>query len=152
MFLKSVISSLIFFCASFVLANPAPYPVLDGDYRVELTIDGKVFVDFMTLKGKDGAIAIDDFGGDITGTMTVPGMFTSPLTGEGYCTNWGFHCTFDFSIEANENGKTYVVKYTATMGAKDFRAYARGQAPAILTGTAALEDGKVLGTYIATKQ
>lgn len=152
MLLKSLISSVIFFVTSLAMAQTAPPKVLDGDYRVELTIGGKVFIDHMTLQGKEGPITLRDSSGDIVGTMIVPGMFTSPITGSGYCTDWGFTCHLSFSIVANENGKTYKVNYTADVDSHTYRNYQLNKGPLIITGTATLEDGSLLGDYVATKQ
>ncbi|WP_413287578.1 hypothetical protein [Bdellovibrio sp. HCB337] len=153
MFLKSVISSIIFFSASLVLAQSKAPVTLDGDYRLELTIKGKVFVDHLTLKGKNGPIELTDFNGGIIGTMEVPGMFTSPLRGgRGNCNTWNLTCGFYFWIEANENGQTYKVNYTAQMSRKNYQEVERGEGPAVLTGKATFKDGSVLGTFTATKQ
>lgn len=148
---RKTIFALVSLFASTSLAQTPNAVALDGDYKVELTIGDKVFIDHMTLKGKDSPIEITKFQGDITGSMTVPGMFTSPLEGSGYCTKRGFVCRMDFAIEANENGQKYKVKYSLNMGQLNFRKAFRGEG-VVFNGSAYLEDGKLLGHYTATKQ
>lgn len=152
MLIGNLISSVFLLFSSVGMAQATAPKVVDGDYRVELTIGDKVFVDQMTLKGQDRPMALQDFQGEFVGSMTVPGVFTSPLIGSGYCTDRGPVCNLGFSIVANENGQTYQVNYTAVVDANSFNNYRQGLGPLIIRGTATLENGSVLGDYVAIKQ
>lgn len=152
MTLQKSLFTTLFLVASSALAQSTKPVILDGDYRVELKIGSNVFQDQMTLQGKEKPIEIAGFDGDIAGTMTVPGMFTSPLEGIGVCTSQDQTCRLQFTIEANENGGTYKVKYTAVLGPENFTKASGGETPVTLTGAASLEDGTLLGEFVATKQ
>ncbi|WP_374035155.1 hypothetical protein ACES2I_04975 [Bdellovibrio bacteriovorus] len=152
MLLKALVSSAILLFTCHGVSQTITPKVVDGDYRVELTIGDKVFIDQMTLQGKDKPMALQEFQGEFVGTMIVPGSFTSPITGSGYCTYEGPQCDLNFSIVANENGQSYKVNYTAKVDAQNYKKYQSDIGPLIITGIATLEDGSVLGEYTATKQ
>lgn len=152
MTLQTSLFSTLFLVATSAFAQSAKPVILDGDYRVELKIGSNVFQDQMTLKGKEKPIEIAGFEGDLAGTMTVPGMFTSAIEGSGVCTGQDQTCTLQFTIEANENGGTYKVKYTAILSPENFTKASGGEVPVTLTGAASLEDGTLLGEFVATKQ
>lgn len=152
MLFKALVSSAILLFTCHGMSQTITPKVVDGDYRVELTIGDKVFIDEMTLKGKEKPMDLGEFQGEFVGIMIVPGAFTSPITGSGYCTSRDQLCALNFSIVANENGQSYKVNYTAKVDAQNYKKYQSDTGPLIITGTATLEDGSVLGEYTATKQ
>lgn len=147
---KNIIFAVVSLLASGAMAQTPKAVTLDGDYKVELTIGDKVFIDYMTLMGKDSPIEITNFQGDIAGFMTVPGIFTSSLKGSGYCTELSSVCSMHFTIEANENGQKYKVNYSLDLSRTNFRKALSGEG-IVSTGSAYLEDGKFLGYFTATK-
>ncbi len=125
---------------------------LDGNYEVHLKVGDRIFLDQMEIKGKDGEIKLQSFHGSITGTMTVPGNFTSPLSGEGHCSEKDSLCELDFDIDAHEQGQAYKVHYQAKIQGAHYQKVVADEATPVLTGTATLEDGQLLGTFEATRQ
>jgi hypothetical protein len=125
---------------------------LDGKYAVELKIGDRTYLDQMELKGQDRPIQMTFFRGPIIGTMTVPGAFSSPISGEGYCSAWMASCQLDFDIEAHEQGQMYKVHYRAETQMDNYLNVSSQTTFPILTGTATLENGELLGTFVATKQ
>jgi hypothetical protein len=116
---------------------------LEGTYNMQLSIGDKVFNDEMVLSSPTGGPLDTNFGGPISGQITVPGAFTSPLEGTLICHPWNGICGFQFSIVANENGQSYRVYYK---GNYDFFSN-----PAI-TGTASLENNQLLGNFTAKRK
>ena len=122
---------------------------LSGKYVMEIDINGKVFEDNLEMQGVK--IPMSLFGaGKIKGTLTVPDIFSSPLTGTYACSMWVNKCRVNFEILAVENGKEYKVYYDAALEARDFIEVMNGH-PAILTGKARLENGSLLGTFKAVQ-
>lgn len=127
-------------------------PVLDGKYLMELKIGDRVFIDHMDLQGQEGSIHLQAFNGGITGTITVPGIFTAHLNGQGNCSESSSSCELNFVINAHEGGKYYKVFYHAKLTNEDYLRALSRKAPPVLTGTASLEDGQLLGPFEAIKQ
>ena len=129
-----------------------PNTPLDGRFEMTITIGEKTYVDFLNLNGKDAPIRMSSFGGQIIGSITVPGNFESPLQGQGRCTLWGSFCEFQFEIVAHENGIDFKVIYKADFARSDYIRFLNGEVHQVsLTGTAYLENGNVLGTFKAIR-
>jgi len=79
----------------------------EGIYRLRATIGDHVFSDIFTY---EGCIAPRE----VKGSVTVPGVFTSPLE-DGKCSyNWnGEHVWFN--IKVRENGQEYDVSYSLSI-------------------------------------
>ncbi|AZZ36072.1 hypothetical protein CIK05_04455 [Bdellovibrio sp. qaytius] len=125
---------------------------LDGQYEMQLDINGTVFKDIMVLQGKDQPMTLNNFKGPLAGTIEVTGMFKSSLEGVGSCNLDNSTCAFDFFIIANENTQSFKVIYKMQLEQNDFTKLINGETKQIrLTGTAYLEDGSELGKFVATK-
>jgi hypothetical protein len=129
----------------------AAEPSLDGKYTINMKIGNHSFVDEMEIQGQPGPILLKSYGGDITGNLTVPGAFTSGLTGNAKCTMWGGFCELQFQIMANEQNQSYRVYYQATLPLKNYNDSLVHGKPVVLSGSAYLEDGKLLGQFQAFK-
>lgn len=127
-------------------------PVLDGKYRMELKIGDRVFVDQMDLQGQGKPLLLRAFDGTIAGTITVPGVFTSDLNGQGQCSESSSSCELNFVINAHEGGRDYKVLYHAELTRENYLRALSGKHQPVLTGTASLEDGQPLGPFVAIKQ
>ena len=127
--------------------DPLP-EFLDGIYEMEIQIGDTLFKDILELHGVDAAYNMPPFKGPITGSITVPGIFTSPLTGKAQCIIWSGICAVNFEIVAHENDQDFKVIYVGTfphqLGSPD-------SAPLVLIGTARLENGDLLGNFKATR-
>ena len=130
----------------------ATEPVLDGHYRMDLKIGDRVFVDQLDLRGEGQPLSLRSFVGPIAGLVTVPGIFSSALTGQGQCSEKTSSCTFDFVIVAHEGGQDYKVLYHAELTPENYLKALSGKNPPVLSGAASLEDGQVLGPFEAIKQ
>lgn len=127
-------------------------PTLEGRYEMQLDINGTIFSDIMELKGKNQPITLSDFSGELNGSIEVPGMFISPLTGNGACSGFSQTCIFRFIIVAVEGTQSFQVIYEMQLEPTDYVKLRDGETQQVrLTGTAYLEDGSVLGTFVATK-
>jgi hypothetical protein len=112
-----------------------------GHYEMQLKVGEKVFHDLVDIKVE----ADSDFRkSKLSGVLTVPGVFTSPLTGSSQYIPWNFAHYFSFEITAVENGQSYKVFYTGELK-DDFMV----NTPKTMTGEARLEDKSLLGTFIA---
>lgn len=125
---------------------------LDGKYLMELKIGDRVFIDHMDLQGQGQPLLLRVFNGAITGTVTVPGIFTSDLKGQGHCSESSASCELNFVIIAHEHGRDYKVFYHAELTKENYLRALSGKSPPVLTGTASLEDGQHLGPFKAIKQ
>ena len=148
------LKSLIFMSTVILLAlqGKAAEPVLDGQYKINMQIGSQSYVDMMEIHGKKSPALLKSFGGEIGGTLTVPGAFTSGLSGEAKCTMWGGFCELHFQIVAQEQGKYYRVYYQAILPLKNYNAALLNGKPVVLSGSAYLEDGQLLGTFQAMQQ
>nr|WP_295904923.1 hypothetical protein [uncultured Bdellovibrio sp.] len=133
------------------IASAHVLPRLDGSYQMQLTIGEHLFLDQMELKGQQSPLHLNHFDGNIEGTITVPGIFSSPLVGEAQCSRRTSSCELQFEIVAVEAGKSYKVIYKAQLTPENFNKVRHGEAP-VLTGSAYLESGELLGNFIATRQ
>jgi hypothetical protein len=83
---------------------------VDGIYKMNVKIGERNFVDLVTLK--------EETGHKLSGTVTLPGNFTAPLTGF-YGAGQSFTLNADdqiqFTIEAIERGEKLRVLYTGTI-------------------------------------
>lgn len=123
---------------------------LDGYYEMTMIIGEKSYAHFLELKGKDTPIDMTSFNGQITGSIATPGNCKSTVLGFGYCTLWNPSCYFQFETVANVNGADFKVIYKADFAKPDYLNFIMGEVQHVnLTGTAYLEDGKVLGTFKA---
>ena len=127
-------------------------PALDGKYLMELKIGDRIFIDHLDLQGMEGAIHLRTFNGGIAGAITVPGIFTAPLSGQANCSESSSSCELNFVINAYEGGKYYKVFYQAELTNENYLRALSGKFPPVLTGTASLEDGQLLGPFEAIKQ
>lgn len=125
---------------------------LDGQYAVNLKIGDHTFRDEMELKAVSGLISLEAFSGSIAGTMTVPGVFSVPLTGMAHCESQKSSCQVQFTIQAKEGGQTYNVHYRAELSGDNYTKAIGGQTPPVLTGSAFLDDGGVMGNFEAIKK
>jgi hypothetical protein len=130
-----------------VASLKAQTAIYDGDYVMYLEIGDKIFEDKLTFAGVNSPISFL-FRGPVQGFVEVPGVFKSPLTGEGLCKPWSNYCNFKFSILAKENGEEFEVFY-------EMRLYSGvltdGQLPTF-EGQAFLKDHQLLGHFTAVKQ
>lgn len=125
---------------------------LDGHYQMDLTIRDKVFKDEMVLKGAKGTINYLYYIGDITGSITVPGVFTSVIEkGTAYNTGRGQLVSLDFKITASENGSQFQVHYKGRVKREDHSVILNGKMPITLYGEAYLDNNELLGTFKAVK-
>lgn len=127
-------------------------PSLDGQYEMKLRTRTHVYTDTMELKGVRGPALLRSFGGNIGGTIVVPGAFTSNLAGTAYCTTWGGFCELRFQIVANEQGKSYRVHYQARLPLTEYNDALFNGKRVVLSGSAFLENGELLGTFQAVQQ
>ncbi|WP_413944308.1 hypothetical protein [Bdellovibrio sp. HCB-162] len=133
------------------IASAHVLPRLDGNYQMKLTIGEHLFLDQMKLKGQQSPLHLYRFNGNIVGTITVPGIFSSPLNGTAQCSRKTSSCNLQFEILAVEGGRSYKVIYKAQMAPENFKKALHGETP-VLTGSAYLESGELLGNFIATRQ
>jgi hypothetical protein len=126
---------------------------IEGKYDMTINIGGKTFVDILDLKAYDSPINMATFGGNITGSIEVVGVFKSDLKGSGFCSLWGAICEFKFEITAHENGEDTKVFYVMSMAREDYLKFFQNQTSIIkFHGTAKLGDGTVLGNFEATRE
>lgn len=123
--------------------------LLTGRYNMVIKIGDKVFHDELILSGT-GSTYIFGYKGPLSGSLTVPGVFSSPLTGRASCSAWSLSCNISFEIVAVENGQSFKVLYAATIG-KETDNIGDTVTP-FLVGTATLENGKFLGNFFAYKR
>ncbi len=128
------------------------YISLSGSYKMLLKIGDRIFEDQLELNSPEGPIKMIGFLGKINGSVTVPGVFSSPLHGEASCSFWESFCEFNFNIIAHENGQDFSVYYQGQLAVDDYLNTINHQVPIILTGKAYLAENKLLGTFIATQE
>ncbi|QDK37560.1 hypothetical protein [Bdellovibrio sp. NC01] len=133
------------------LAAHAADGILDGHYAVEMQIGQRLFHDEMNLQGAS-PIALRNFTGAISGNIVVPGVFESPLEGQAVCSEANLSCELEFTILVNEGGEPYKVRYVAEIHGEDYIRAATLKAEPVLRGSAYLEDGKLMGTFTATRK
>jgi hypothetical protein len=124
-------------------------PVLNGNYEMEIRIGAKTFIDLLELVGVDGPINLQGFDGKVSGVITVPDVFSAPLTGTANCSAIRSSCQLEFEIIALENGHQFKVRYEASLAGADYQNALSGAALPLLHGTAFLEDERVLGLFSA---
>ena len=122
---------------------------LNGSYEMEIEIGSRTFIDKLQLAGVDGPIGLKEFSGKVTGEITVPGLFTAPLTGTAKCSSETTSCQIKFEITATEGGQQFLVRYEAEISGQDYQNAVSGNELPQLRGTAFLEDGRVLGNFSA---
>ena len=122
---------------------------LDGIYEMNIQIGHQRFTDIFVLKGKNSAITLTSFGGEIEGSITVPNVFSSALSGHAHCTLWGSFCELAFDIVAHENGQIFDVHYKAQVIREDYLKMINGNLAYTIKGTAYLDNDQVLGDFIA---
>ena len=122
------------FCPSESIA-PAPVaaPSLDGNYILDTKI-GNLFA----------------LNTELSGTLTVTGAFSSPVTGNARCNPWTSTCEIDFSILATENGSSYTVNYSLALSYPDAMNLLGGKEYQ-LTGNAYLSNQQFLGSVIGKR-
>lgn len=115
--------------------------LFSGTYDMKIQIGEREFHDVLVLESDSGHVHPIAYAGKLTGTVTVPGVFSSPLTGSVRCHPWSAMCVLNFEIIARENGREFKVRYQGAAGyeERDF------------TGRAFLENGEVLGDFTATR-
>lgn len=124
----------IVFLALFLGAPVGASVLKFGVYEVRLKVGDKEFRDLMTV---DSANYLPSGKEELSGTMTVPGVFTSKFVGTTSLTS-SFNLRLRFEIIANENGKQYKVRYTA---------YIPDNQDERFLGVARLEDNTVIGEF-----
>jgi hypothetical protein len=115
------------------------FAFIDGTYDMQITIGEEVFNDVVELKTEPLNIQR----AALSGALTVPGVFTSPLDGEAHYAFWAALFTFRFSITADENGQKFKVHY---------RGQFESDNTTRMTGTAFLDGDKLLGHFTAVKR
>jgi hypothetical protein len=116
---------------------------------MEIKIGEREFTDILILKGERN-LPVFQQSGPVLGSLEVPGVFIADLTGRYSCSGpWGGICKLNFRILARENGQEFKVNYQAKL-ANYYDVYTG--AAAILNGSATLENGDLLGNFIATQQ
>jgi hypothetical protein len=150
------IFSLLIFPLIFSTAHATTlfHPIsLNGQYLMELNIQGRLFHDQLELKSVSSSRSINgyNFRDAITGMVTVPGIFSVPLRGFGQCHLWKFSCEFHFEILAKENGKEFKVFYKAKFNSKHYLNGLIKNHPVVLTGEAFLDNNEFLGSFTAKK-
>lgn len=125
--------------------------MLDGAYVMKLKIGDKIFEDQLSIKAEQPERTIDvtSYNGGLIGELTVPGMFTSPVNGKAICLNFESLCKLNFEITANENGQSYKVFYEGSVTGRDYHLIRHGRIKPHFSGQATLEDGRVLGAFVA---
>ncbi|KYG69829.1 hypothetical protein AZI85_16445 [Bdellovibrio bacteriovorus] len=126
-------------------------PVLDGHYSMKLKIGEMIFDDELDLKGSQAPIRLQGYEDAIQGLIKVPGIFESPLEGTAHCSSVSSECALDFTIIATENGGSYKVRYKAHLDSESYLKVVQENKPPVLNGAAYYEDGKLLGTFEATR-
>lgn len=129
----------------FSLQATATEPALDGQYEMRLKIRNQIHSVSLKIEGQNGPALLRVYGGDITGTISIPDRSSSSLFGEAHCTKWGGFCELQFQDTANR------VHYSANLPFKNYTDVFNGK-PVVLIGYAFLEDGKILGTFQAIQQ
>jgi hypothetical protein len=123
--------------------------LLDGTYAMEIQIGKTLFKDIFVLKGSASSIDLNFFNGQIEGHITVPGVFSSPLSGTALCDSDEKKCELKFEIVAHEKGQDFKVFYHAQIPEMAFNAIRAGELQPILQGVARLENGEILGDFKA---
>lgn len=124
----------------FMLITHRAYAFPDGGaatYDVKLQIGNTLHHDILVLNSGSG------LRGPLSGTFTVPGVFTSDLSGSFHCHPWNGFCLLHFEIIARENGQEFKVRFQASAPI-----FEQGE----LTGEAHLENGQLLGTFTANRR
>ena len=152
MYFMKIFIILTLLLAAFALkAEPFPVQNLDGHYTMDLVIQNKVFHDQFILSGLNGPIDMRTFGGPLAGSITVPGVFSAPLTGNGNCSLWGSFCNFNFSIVAKENGQEFNVFYKIQLSHQVYLDILTGKSPVTFEGDAFLDNQQPLGHFKAVR-
>lgn len=137
--MKKLISFLILLTAAtttFAFPNAT-----DTVYDMHIRIGNTDFQDVLLLRGASSNIIT--YRGPLRGSITVPGVFTSELSGRAHCHPWNGVCALSFEIMARENGREFLVRYRASMSSSS---------DSEITGSAYLEDGSLLGNFTAIKR
>ncbi|MEZ0393407.1 MAG: hypothetical protein ACAH59_14400, partial [Pseudobdellovibrionaceae bacterium] len=90
--------------------------------------------------------------GRIEGSIEVPNTFTSPLDGNAFCSYRDSSCHFSFDIVAHENGQDYTVHYDGRILREDYAKIKMGLQDSTIKGQATLENGQILGEFVAIKK
>lgn len=129
---------IMLLCFMLLAPNAHAFPAAEATtYDVKLRIGDTLHHDVLVLKGGPG------FRGPLSGTFTVPGVFTSDLTGTFHCHPWNGYCQLQFEIIAREHGSEFKVLFRASTPMFEEQE---------LTGEAHLEDGTLLGSFTATRR
>lgn len=113
---------------------------LIGKYDMELKVGETIFHDVLDIQEVKNDNA---GGGTFRGTLTVPGVFTATLENAEYALNshsFSVVLTLSFEIKANEHGSQFQVRYVGSLTYDE-----------IIMGEARLEDGSLLGKFMAKR-
>lgn len=137
--------------SQFVFARASEPAKFDGAYLMKLKIGDRIFEDQLTIKAEneEAVISVNSYNGSIAGELIVPGTFTSPVIGQAVCVKFESQCKLKFEITANENGQSYKVFYEASVAGHDYHLIRHSCVKPHFSGQATLEDGSVLGTFLA---
>jgi hypothetical protein len=109
-------------------------------YRATININGRIFHDLMAFDSFPSSIDDQRQNLPLRGTLTVPGAFTVPMTGQytGCTKDNGPFCIpyAEVSITVDEGNGPYKINYKLLFGGPDISTFG---------GEATLEDGTVLG-------
>ena len=131
--------ALVFMLLLSHLARANEFSFIDGDYDMQLRIGETTFNDEVALVTRK----IHFMKAELTGSVTVPDVFKSELTGKVQYAVWAGIYFINFTILARENGQEFKVHYKGQFNTANITQ---------MEGTATLEDGKLLGNFIAVKR
>lgn len=119
---------------------------------MQIKIGNIDYTDKLILAGNLDKIDLLSFLGDINGQLTIVNtFFTAPLAGTAVCTTAVSYCDLRFEVMITENGQSFKVIYRGHVDAENYLAALNGTANLIIKGIATLENGQILGHFIATK-
>lgn len=127
-------------------------PTMDGIYEMTIQIGTQTYLNTFVLTGKTRPITAYSFGGGITGSIGIPGQFSSPFEGNGRCSLWNDYCQFQFSVTTHEGDQSSKVIYEARFADPEYLKFLNGKEQrVVLTGTAFRENGEFLGAFKAIR-
>jgi len=119
-----------------VALSKSEEPQIDGIYKMDVWIGATLYTDLLQLKTQKGSAS----GAPLSGTVTLPTIFTAPLTGDYHYDAKAKNGKITFEINTAERGKALKVRYEGTLS--QFKKSKRFT----FSGTASdLNEGKVFG-------
>ena len=121
------------------LARADEFTFIDGTYDMQIKIGDTTFNDQVEFVTRERGF----LEAELSGFVTVPNAFRAELTGRVQYGAWVGIYFVNFTIVARENGQEFKVNYKGQINTADYNR---------MEGTATLEDGKLLGNFIAVKR